>query len=125
MHPATSGIRTSSTLESKAAMSPTPAITLRAWLVVGAVALVVFPPLRETDAWFGWLPFWLVVAPALDLLFLGRRHLLADARRIVARLHQRRRASRRQALPLSRCGARPRRRLRASAALPASVPTID
>lgn len=106
---------------SKATVATASTAALRVWLTVGVVALVVFPPLRETDAWFGWLPFWLVIAPALDLLFLRRRQLFVDARRIVIRLHQRGRATRRQAPPLHRHSARPRRRLRAGAG-PQSAP---
>ena len=97
-----------------AATAPAYSATLRVWLIVGAASLVVFPSLRATDDWFGWLPFWLVIAPALDLAFLRRRQLLAEAVRLVARVHQRRRAARRQALALSRPRARPRRRPRSA-----------
>lgn len=81
---------------------------LRLWLVLGCTALACFPALRGVDPWFGWLPFWLVVAPALDLAVLRRRQLAARTVVLIARLRQRRRW-RRQARPQHRHGARTRR----------------
>ena len=53
------------------------------WLVVGALACLVFPTLRAHDALFGWMPFWLVVAPLIDLMYLRRHGLAATARAAV------------------------------------------
>lgn len=82
---------------------------LRVWLGAGCLALIVFPALRGVDAWFGWLPFWLVVAPALDLAVLRRRRLVAEAQILLARLRRRRRSLRRQATPAYRHHVRKRR----------------
>jgi len=87
---------------------------LRIWLMVGALAVVCFPTLRGVDAWFGWMPFWLVVAPALDLAVLRRRQLTAQARAAMSRFWRQRR-SRRQAKPLQRRSMRPRRSAHATA----------
>ena len=83
---------------------------LKVWLAVGSAVLICFPAARTIDPWFGWLPFWLVVAPTIDLLVLRRRWLAIDAARWLARLRQRRRRSRRQAAPLHRAGIRRQRR---------------
>jgi len=82
---------------------------LQVWFVVGCAALLCFPALRGMDAWFGWMPFWLVVAPAIDLIALRRRRLARNAGNWLADLRQHRRSGRRQATPLRRRSARPRR----------------
>jgi hypothetical protein len=53
------------------------------WLALGLLAIVLSPAARSTHAWLGWLPFWLVCAPALVLAQLGeaRQLVLAIARR--------------------------------------------
>ena len=91
----------------RAASDFTPWIAaLRVWLVVGCVACLLIPAARGADAWFGWLPFWLVVAPALDLVFLRHRQLAGRtrARELAAWLARlaRRRATRRLARALPR-----------------------
>ncbi|HSE12055.1 MAG TPA: hypothetical protein VLB69_05410 [Rudaea sp.] len=73
---------------------------LSCWLILGCAALLCVPVLRGTDPLFGWLPFWLVVAPAIDLAVLRRRSLIARTRNLVARVGRRRTA--RQARPLRR-----------------------
>src|SRR5262245_12148402 len=73
---------------------------LLAWLALGAAALLLVPALRGSDAWFGWLPFWLVVAPALDLAVLRRRQGLAWLRTGMAGWREHLRTHRRQASPL-------------------------
>src|SRR5213078_1830041 len=90
---------------------------LTVWLVLGAAALLVAPALRGTDPWFGWMPFWLVVAPALDLAVLRRRHAVAALRALVAAWRQHRLARRDQARPLHVRRARSARGVWASAAL--------
>ena len=89
---------------------------LLAWLALGAVALLFVPELRGTDAWFGWLPFWLVVAPAIDLAVLRRRQGLAMLRAAFGAWRGSRRAQRRQANPLRERRARLPRRIRTAAA---------
>src|SRR5258706_15824605 len=37
------------------------------WFAFGALALAWFPALRGRDPLWGWLPFWLIVAPLLGL----------------------------------------------------------
>jgi len=68
-----------------------------AWFGIGALALLLFPPLREHDATFGWLPFWLVIAPLLDLALLHRSRLTAMSFALLVRARHRRRPPRRQA----------------------------
>ncbi len=48
------------------------------WLALGLLAVALVPAARATHAWIGWLPFWLVCAPALVLAQLG------DARQLLA-----------------------------------------
>lgn len=47
------------------------------WLVTGALALLFIPALRGDSAWFGPVPYWLVLAPAVSLLVLHRHTLAA------------------------------------------------
>ena len=56
---------------------------LRIWLAAGALACLIFPPLRGHDPLFGWLPFWLVAAPLIDLGVLHRQRLPAAVNTIV------------------------------------------
>jgi hypothetical protein len=74
---------------------------LSSWLVVGCAALICVPALRGSDPLFGWLPFWLVVAPAIDLAVLRRHRLMACAQDLLARVSRRRRLVR-QARPVRR-----------------------
>lgn len=83
---------------------------LLCWLGTGAVALIVFPSLRGIDAWFGWLPFWLIVAPLIDLVALRHRWITARLRAGMSGIESRRRRSRRQARPTQRRVRRPQRR---------------
>jgi len=64
------------------------------WLGVGALALLVFPALRKVHPTFGCLPFWCVVAPALDLAVLERRRWLEWSRTWLRRAAHRRRPTR-------------------------------
>ena len=75
---------------------------MKLWLLAGAALVIVFPSLRGIDPWFGWLPFWLIVAPAIDLIVLRRQRVTINVGRLLMRLRQRRRAARRQARPLQR-----------------------
>ena len=71
---------------------PTPwTRVLQVWLAAGLAALVAFPTLRGINDLFGWLPFWLIVAPALDLAVLRRAVLAQSARSWLKRLERRRR----------------------------------
>lgn len=68
---------------------------LRRWLCIGLLAVLLIPAARGHNLWIGWMPYWLVIAPALSLALLHRRPLAAAA----ARLRRARsvRAPRRQA----------------------------
>lgn len=66
-------------------------VALWGWLACGCAALLLFPGLRERSALLGWLPFWLVVAPAIDLLLLDRSRWMAMSRALVMRARRRRR----------------------------------
>jgi hypothetical protein len=76
-------------------------IALSCWLILGCAALLCVPELRGSDPLFGWLPFWLVIAPAIDLAVLRRRSLIARTHDLIARVSRRRRSAR-QARPLRR-----------------------
>lgn len=88
-------------------LQPTPGETdpglwirpLQAWLAVGIVVLMLFPAMRGVDAWFGWLPFWLVVAPTIDLVVLRRRAIGTWLCQCLVRWRAHRHAQRRQARP--------------------------
>jgi len=70
-----------------------PAMTmLWVWFALGALAFVCVPALRMRDPFWGWLPFWLLVAPALDLAVLHRVRLCAVSRAWLARARRRRRS---------------------------------
>jgi len=104
-----------------AAFAPWTSI-LVCWLVAGSAALLALPPLRAVDAWFGWLPFWLIVAPAIDLAVLRHRWIAARLRDCACRLRSRRRSLRRQARPTRRRSQRSVRRP-GSASTPRAEPT--
>jgi hypothetical protein len=76
-------------------------IALWCWFIVGCAALLCIPALRAYDPLVGWLPYWLVIAPAIDLAVLRRRSLIALAHDLLARVNRRRRTAR-QAKPLRR-----------------------
>jgi len=76
-------------------------IALSCWLVTGVAALICVPELRGSDPLVGWLPFWLIVAPAIDLAVLRRHSLIARTRELIARVSRRRRPVR-QARPSRR-----------------------
>jgi hypothetical protein len=67
------------------------------WFALGAFAFVCIPALRLRDPFWGWLPFWLIVAPLLDLAVLQRVRLRAASRAWLARALRRRRRSIQQA----------------------------
>lgn len=91
-------------------------IALSCWLILGCAALVCVPALRGSDPLFGWLPFWLVIAPAIDLAVLRRRSLIARTHDLLARVGRRRRTAR-QARPLRRRARTVRRPLRSRSAV--------
>ena len=67
------------------------------WFAAGCAALLLIPGARAHDATFGWLPFWLFVAPLLDLALLHRSRLMAMPRALLVRARHRRRPIRHQA----------------------------
>jgi len=73
-------------------------LALTCWLIAGLAALICVPELRGSSPLFGWLPFWLIVAPAIDLAVLRRRSLIARFRELLVRVSRRRRTTR-QAKP--------------------------
>jgi hypothetical protein len=64
---------------------------LLAWACCGAASVLLFPALRESSPLLGWLPFWLVVAPLLDLALVYRKRLMAMPRAFLVRARCRRR----------------------------------
>ena len=67
-------------------------VVLWAWFMLGALACACLPALRMRDPFWGWLPFWLLVAPALDLALLHRRRLLATSQAFLVKRMRRRRS---------------------------------
>ena len=51
-------------------------ILLSAWLVIGFAGLIAVPAARGSASLGATLPFWLVVAPLLDLAWLKRANLV-------------------------------------------------
>jgi hypothetical protein len=81
----------SSALPSFAANEPAIAVRIaQVWLVLGCLAVLCLPALRGRSEWLGWMPLWLIVVPATQLLILRWRALLAASRGIWRRLHRRR-----------------------------------
>jgi hypothetical protein len=56
-----------------------------AWLLAGCVLVRLVPSLRGGRLLGGTMPFWLVVAPLVDLAWLGRRDLARVSRAIARR----------------------------------------
>lgn len=85
---------------------------LRGWLLLGLLALLLIPAARGHHPWIGWLPFWLLVWPAISLALLHRARLRVRLRKPLPRARRARRQARRQlAKP-------PRRRLLLAALRP-------
>jgi len=61
------------------------------WLVLGTLAVTLFPDARGYGLWLGWLPFWALIAPLVALLVLHRRVLMAAWRMVLVRAPRRRR----------------------------------
>jgi|SRR6516164_6569664 hypothetical protein len=77
--------------------SPAPDFALpiaTAWLVLGSLAVLTVPSLRGSSAWFGWLPFWLVLMPAAECLILRWSLLMEASRMTLARVRRRGHAAR-------------------------------
>jgi hypothetical protein len=68
-------------------------LALWCWLVFGAVVMALIPQARGMQPLIGWLPFWLIVAPLLDLAFVHRQRLLSTSRAVLVRARRRRRPS--------------------------------
>jgi hypothetical protein len=78
---------------------------LLAWIVLGLIVLASFPIARGNAMFGATLPFWLIVAPALDLAWLTRHHAIADLRRWTKSLRGvRTRRSRRKTMALRGSG---------------------
>lgn len=58
---------------------------LLAWLLAGVGILVCIPAARGGVALGATLPFWLVVAPLINLVWCGRAKIAASARQILRR----------------------------------------
>jgi hypothetical protein len=96
----TKGNQTMSTLSNPTGRAGALENVLWAWLAAGTLACLVIPSLRVHDALFGWLPFWLVAVPLIDLGVLHRNRLAAASTLLVRRMRRRRPA--RQARRLRR-----------------------
>lgn len=63
------------------------------WLVLGAAGVLLLPAARGDSLLLGWLPFWLVLAPAAMLAVAERSRLAVALRNLLVRPQRRRRAS--------------------------------
>ncbi|MGN6520905.1 MAG: hypothetical protein ACTHK2_15915 [Dokdonella sp.] len=70
-----------------AARSPSP--WLAGWLLAGLVAVAFVPALRGGSAFGATAPFWLVVAPAVDLAWLARARIGVAMSRVLRRMRRR------------------------------------
>ena len=68
-------------------------LALWCWFAFGAVAVALIPQARGMQSAVGWLPFWLVIAPLLDLALVHRQQLLSTSRALLVRARRRRRSS--------------------------------
>jgi hypothetical protein len=93
-------------------------LALWSWFVFGAVVIALIPQARGVTA-IGWLPFWLIVAPLLDLAFVHRGRLF-DASKSIAAQAQTSRLRRRSSKAMQARRAR-RPRVTKSAAARAAV----
>lgn len=89
-------------------------LALWSWLVFGAVAMALIPQARSQSV-IGWLPFWLVVAPLLDLAWVHRERLLSASRAVFDQAKSVRARPRRRVAKQAR-SLRRRRAITASAA---------
>jgi hypothetical protein len=69
----------------------------RAWLIAGALIVLFVPAARTAGGTFGWLPFWLLIAPILVLMQIEVLAGFARVRHLRRRLDMMRRSSRAQA----------------------------
>jgi hypothetical protein len=67
------------------------------WLTFGATLTVLSPDVRAYHAQLGWLPFWLVLAPLINLIVIHRQRLAAASKALLVRARRRRRATGTQA----------------------------
>ncbi|HBK56071.1 MAG TPA: hypothetical protein DDZ76_07285 [Xanthomonadales bacterium] len=58
---------------------------LKFWLAIGATLVAFVPAARSDHEWIGWLPFWLVLAPASSLAVAYRQPLIDLSKRILTR----------------------------------------
>jgi len=72
--------------------SAIPAVLL-IWIVLGAALLLLAPFARSDRSLGATLPFWLVGAPLIDLLWWQRRSVAAALRDVWRARHRRRRAA--------------------------------
>jgi hypothetical protein len=61
----------------------------RAWLAIGLLLCAFVPAARDVQPLFGWLPFWLLLAPLLVLAQLDALDGFVRARRLAGALRRR------------------------------------
>jgi hypothetical protein len=69
--------------------------SLRTWLLLGLLAVLVLPQARGYSEWIGWLPFWLLAWPAMSLALLHRGRWRRPLARVAAPRRSRRHQARR------------------------------
>lgn len=75
---------------------------LRRWIALGLLTLLCLPIDAWHNVYVGWLPYWLVLAPAVSLALLRRERLTrASLAYLSARRHRGRHGARRRGMPLA------------------------
>jgi len=76
-------------------VSRSPLRLLVGWLVAGLCLLALVPAVRGGALSGATLPYWLVAAPAIDIVWLARARIAALARRVLRAIRRRRPQARR------------------------------
>jgi hypothetical protein len=80
------------------------------WFACGCAAVLLVPGLRGRDPTFGWLGYWCVLAPLIDLTILQFARWLAASRTLLVRARRRYRPPRQARRVAQRRPQRSRRR---------------
>ncbi|MFC4729587.1 hypothetical protein [Coralloluteibacterium thermophilus] len=101
------------------AQAPDPRLarTLVQWLALGLACVLMLPAARGSAEAIGWLPFWLVVAPASSLALLFRHRLAAACGALLVARPRRRRGDQARPLRIRRQAHGPLRRMLAALAV--------
>ncbi|MEP6484182.1 MAG: hypothetical protein ABJB01_07015 [Rudaea sp.] len=97
-------------------------LALWSWFVFGTVVIALIPQARGMQQSIGWLPFWLIVAPLLDLAFIHRARLLSTSRALLVKVDLAR--ARRRQRPARQAQRLRHRRIATFGAVPPRMATL-